>query len=360
MRQITILLRLIKSIHELGAVMRQSAGFSKLFIFDVRLLGAFGLVVIVLVWLWKHEPVKLRAPSRIARGKVGLHINSLAIAPKGEHMATITMDGQLALRTPNSGDQTERFLDFPGYARGVAFSPDGRSLAAAGWAPGICIWDLRSSISQPTKVIPVPIREVHCMMFSPDGRYLAVTSYLDERISIWDIMHDEMYVILHHVSPVVSLAFSPDGRWLATGGRKRSLILWDLPKGSRRVLLENGTGPTRGLAFSPDGTLLASASDFERLVRLWDVNTLTESRVFAGHTHAVISVAFSPDGSHLATAANDRTVGLWTVATGQRQARLDSQADILQTVAFSPDGRSLVLAVGDDDDLRFWDLADLH
>ena len=90
------------------------------------------------------------------------------------------------------------------------------------------------------------------------------------------------------------------------------------------------------------------------------MNSLRECRVFAGHTRAVISVAFSPDGSLLATAANDRTVALWSLSTGQQLVRLDGQADYLETVAFTPDGRTLVLAAGDDDDLRLWDVRDFH
>ena len=74
----------------------------------------------------------------------------------------------------------------------------------------------------------------------------------------------------------------------------------------------------------------------------------------------MISVAFSVDGSILATDANDETVGLWTVATGQRRASLDGHALILETVAFTADDRTLVLATGGDDDLRLWDLTDLR
>ena len=233
MRRITIPLRLIKAIHELGVLVCQSMCFSTFFVFDVRFLGAFTVALIISVWLWKPEPVKLCAPSKIDRGKAGVHVISLAIAPKGGQMATTTMEGQVALRTPNGADQTEQFLDFPGYARTVSFSPDGQYLAAAGIPPGIYMWDLRSTMGRPAKVLSVPVREVHCMVFSPDGRYLAVSTFLDNRICIWDIVGNKVQSMLFNSSSVASLAVSPDGRWLATGGRKRSLTLWDLPIGSR-------------------------------------------------------------------------------------------------------------------------------
>jgi WD40 repeat protein len=65
-----------------------------------------------------------------------------------------------------------------------------------------------------------------------------------------------------------------------------------------------------GVAYSPDGTLLASAAD-DKTVRLWEVASGTHVRTLAHHTARVNGVAFSPDGTLLASAADDKTVRLW-------------------------------------------------
>ena len=343
-----------------GAEEREVLGFFKFRIFDVRLLGAIAAALITLARLSSSGPDQQLARSRIGRGEVGVQVTSFAFSPTGKQIATTNTAGRVTLRAQEGGWPIERFLDFAGYATVVAFSGDGRSVAAAGFGPGICVWDLRSPRCEPATVLTVPIQRATHLLFSPDGQSLAVTTDLDGTILLWDLALRRERMVLHQPSPVMSIAFSPDGRWLATGGGRedRSILLWDLETGTRRVLVENGAGPAVAIAFSPDGALLATSSFAEHLVRLWDLKTRRVRRVFDGHARSVNSVAFSPDGSLLATAGNDGMLGLWTVATGQQRIRLDSQATCLRTVAFSSDSRTLVLATEDDDDVRLWDLAE--
>jgi WD40 repeat protein len=335
--------------------------FSKVPIFDVRLLGMISAALIALFALSKPGPQKKVARSHMARGAHGVQVRSCAFSPTGNQIATCNTEGRVALRVREEGWRIEGFLDFAGYASVVAFSADGRSLAAAGIAPGVCVWDMASPIGKRATVMDLPIQRSTHLLFSPDGKSLAVTTNLDGTILLCDLAAQRKRMVLHHPTPVVSIAFSPDGRWLATGGRigDRSILLWNLKTGTSQALLENGPSPIVAIAFSPEGSLLATSSLPEHHVRLWDVKTKRLSRLIAGQPHTVNSVAFSPDGSLLATAGNDGTVRLWTMATGEQRATLDGQATCLRTVAFSSDGRTLVLATDDDDDVRLWDIAEV-
>jgi WD40 repeat protein len=332
--------------------------FPRLPIFDVRLLGAIVAALIALSTLSKPGPEKKLARSQVVRGEPGVQVTSIAFSPTGKQIATTNTAGRLTLRTREGGWRIERFLNFAGYARSAAFSSDGQFLAAAGIAPHICVWDMTAPVGEPALVMTVPIRRALRLLFSPDGKCLAVTSDLDGTILLFDLAARRERMVLHHPSPVTSIAFSPDGRWLATGGKHDwSILLWDLQTGACRILLEHGPGPAMALAFSPDGALLASASFPEHHARLWELTTGQVCRIFEGHSRSLNSIAFSPDGSLLATAGNDGMLGLWKVATGQRLVSLDSQATWLRAVDFSTDGQTLVLATGDDDDVRLWDLA---
>ncbi len=231
----------------LGAGQRGVFGFPKLPFSDARLLlGVAAVALITLAKLSNPEPLRRLAPTRVVPGQLGAKIMSFALSPATAQIATTNDVGRITLRSPESGWQIERVLDFAGFATEVAFSPDGRSLAAAGIVPGIFLWDLRSARNEPSTTMMVPIQRVNCIMFAPDGQSLAVTSRLDGTILLWDVATQRARMVLHQFRPVVSIAFSPDGRWLATGSRdNQSIVLWDLQSGSGQELLEDEPGVTK-------------------------------------------------------------------------------------------------------------------
>ena len=178
--------------------------------------------------------------------------------------------------------------------------------------------------------------------YSPDGRRLAVTSY----IGIW--LYDartyaEVNLIGRHTRIAYSVAFSPDSATLAVGYYD-ALRLWDASNGKHVRTLEGHVGGINCVAFSPDGFTLASGA-WDRTIRLWDTRTGEGLHTLTGHEDRLQSVAFSPDGFTLASAASDASLRVWDVRTGDAIKTIrDYQTGGNFVVAFSPDG--LTLAAG--------------
>jgi WD40 repeat protein len=226
-------------------------------------------------------------------------------------------------------------IELPGHRdeiTALAFSPDGRWLAAGSLDRTSRLWDLHSA--NPPAAVGTVLEghagAITSLAFSPDGRWL-VTGSQDGTARLWDLQSDEperaAIVLSGHSSWVSALAFSPDGRWLATGTGDQTARMWDLqsadPNTNNQVLPVPGNPyealtPQKVLtvmAFSPDGRWLATGSA-DRSVRLWDLDAPDPAanwQLLGEMEGTVTTLAFSPDGHWLATGSSDSTARLWPV-----------------------------------------------
>jgi len=195
---------------------------------------------------------------------------------------------------------------------------------------------------------------VQAIVFSPDGKLVASTSY-DNTVRLWDTATGESCGVLKgHSNRVRALAFSPDGKQIASASDDETVRLWDPATGESCGILEGHSALVKALAFSPDGKLVASASD-DKTVRIWDLATGGSCGVLEGHSALVSAVVFSPDGKLVASASNDRTVRLWDPATRGSCGVLGRHSRDVNAVVFSPDGK-LVASSSADKTVRLWDV----
>jgi WD40 repeat protein len=287
----------------------------------------------------------------------------------------------------------------------VAFSPDGQTVASGGQITEdpnqspklgmVTLWNARTGeirrkfkVGQSLSMLPKS-GGVLAIAYSPDGKILAAGTQ-SATIKIWDAQTGkELRVLGGQDEAVESVAFSPDGLILASGGRDGALILWDTKswKAKRKIKLNNAM--VRSVAFSPDSKTLAgsisltvrSASpvlappvppndgvsvtgsvigyDVQAaggVVKLWDIETGKVALELATSRDIIPTVAFSPDGRTVANAVHDKTVRLVTVKNGVVLTLRGHTGPVI-AVAFSPDGRTLASA-GADKTVKLWDVSD--
>ena len=106
------------------------------------------------------------------------------------------------------------------------------------------------------------------LAFSPDGATLA-TGSMDGSIRLWRTADGTAAGMLPgHLDEVTDLAFSPDGRTLASVDQRESVKLWHLPT-LREVFFEPLPHAGQHLQFSPDGKRLVINTDVDKLL-IWE------------------------------------------------------------------------------------------
>ncbi len=295
---------------------------------------------------------------RITAHRLGTY--GLAFAPDGKTLASVGQQLEpIELWDVATGKELHRLeRRGEGMVWSLAFSPDGKRLAFGG--DTVEVWDVvtgRDARGEAATRRPFAGQDgaVWCAACSPDGKAVAVAGS-DPVIRIWDAARArELCRCAGHALPVLALAFRPDGKTLVSVSRDRTVRTWDAVTGAERARFTPNQEWIDHVAFSPGGKVLAT-TEGTPLIRLWDVASGQELGQLKGHQERIQCLAFSADGRRLASAGYAEVVRVWDVASKQEVRRIGAPKWIVNALAFAPDGRTLATA-GWNDSVRLWEMA---
>lgn len=228
-----------------------------------------------------------RTPGKWILAGDGQHIADVAFHPRGTEVVTVLQEGGGVARRhvgswrkkPGFGKSPSRLGGRRAFFHGhLAIRPDGSSIAT-NHGPreeqglyGIKLWSFPGGKHRRTAACGA--EGAWQLAFSPDGRLLAA-QHDYRKICLYDA--DTLALVAEYAPPpgnagdtVVRIAFHPGGRRLAFSGGTSVTIL--NVNGLRPVrTFDWGIGRTSGLAFSPDGMLAAVSGEKGRVV-VWDVD----------------------------------------------------------------------------------------
>jgi WD40 repeat protein/transcriptional regulator with XRE-family HTH domain len=233
----------------------------------------------------------------------------------------------------------------------IAFSPNGQSLAVAVNNSPVLL--LAPATGQTVGSVGAASGNfMDALAISPDGRQVAVAS--NQHTQIWDMATGQLLLTLTaQAGWDLSLEYSPDGTRLLTAGNDGVARIYDAQSG--KLALTVHADSSYFAAFSPDGQRLVTGG-YNGLTRVWDAATGRALFQRVSTAAVVLGVAFSPDGQRLVTGTSNGTIEIWDTYPDRELTTLAGATDQVFSVAFSPDGRRLVTGSADKR-ARLWDAA---
>ena len=266
-------------------------------------------------------------------GHVGA-VNAVAFSPDGRWLASCADDTTVKLWDTITGQLIRTLEGHTDEASALAISPDGTRLVSGSRDGALVLWNPTNG-AKLTQLGPEP--GVRAVAFSPNGRFIAAGGGLDSQpgnISLWSAADGGWQTDLSgHTLPVQALAFSPDGATLVSGGLDGRMIFWSPATGSELRTTNIGAG-LYSLAWAPSGSSVLAGLD-DHSVQLWNPTSLARLQVFPGHADVVQSVAFTSDGTTAISGSRDSRIILWHVPDGAALATFTNLAPVL-AVASAP------------------------
>jgi WD40 repeat protein len=257
-------------------------------------------------------------------------------------LPAVCLAAVLAAPLPARSQPAEPDSPSPPWVRSVAFSPDGKLLAAGAGQPdrpggALAVWEVatRGLLFRRPAATGTP-----GVAFAPDGKTLAVACYDHMALLLDPATGAVRRTLRGHAKEVRAVAFSPDGKLLATGSWDGTVKLWDPATGAEGKTLAGPRDRVLAVEFSIDGRLLAAACG--ESAQVWDAATGAERQALQHSGMYASSVAFVPGGG-LMTGYNDGTSRLWDPASGAQRLRLSGTGGV-QALAYSPASRTLAVA----------------
>ena len=185
--------------------------------------------------------------------------------------------------------------------------------------PGLCRWKPGEVVSlsgdSPCEGL-IPLADATDLVWSPDGRYIAMSAGASQRLLVWDTATRALEFVAEPAGffPFSAVAYSPDGSVLAVSSKTGMWVYdaatWDL------IATTTHTGrPSWVMRFTSDGSSIITAQAHSGDVRIYDTATWEERNIRAGIAQTR-DMAVSKDETMVAVSSSDGSIHLLDLETG--------------------------------------------
>lgn len=245
--------------------------------------------------------------------------NALAFSPDSLVIATGTADGLVRTWDTESGALIRTYDGHTSASRFILFSPDGSLIASGGSDSTARVWQVSTGARVGIYQIKTNARDIS---FSPDSRYLAVTT---NYINVYDINSDDdtpdvYYDLQGDTKDLGEVAFSPNGNLLIGAGiwrnpqtnrREYRLLVWDFPYNQTEPSTVPLIDAIEDVVIAPDSkVMLCLYKDKGKLLLINIEDGDVKAEVNIG---SKLFMSYSPDISTFAVVSTKTKVTIWNV-----------------------------------------------
>jgi WD40 repeat protein len=195
------------------------------------------------------------------------------------------------------------------------------------------------------------------LAFAPDGKSIVACSQNGLQVFSWPELKLQKKSEASAVNNLHCLVFSPDGKQLAVGGGNPSeegiVEIFSWPDCKSLIKLSNHDDSVVSVVWQGNTKLFSASLD--RLLMQWDVEQQKTIKIYQGHSRGVISVCILKDGE-LVTGGHDQSVRVWNSESGELIRSLNQHTNPINKMALRPfaEGLPMVASAAGDRTIRFW------
>ncbi|MBV9708111.1 MAG: protein kinase [Chloroflexi bacterium] len=209
-------------------------------------------------------------------------VETLAWSPNGRHIASAGKDKTVHVWDATTCTQLSMYREHAHPLRALAWSPDGKRLASGGEGMTVHIWDAHRgqqkypffsiffSSSRGRLRLSGHNGRINSLAWSPDGRHLAAASSTGQLL-IWNMLTTALTFSKATSTAMKNVVvWSPSGKQLAVSSNDKTVQIWHVANKSMTHVYRGHLGYVTALAWSPDGTRIASGG-VDRTIQVWRV-----------------------------------------------------------------------------------------
>lgn len=279
---------------------------------------------------------KTGAIKTLWRASLDDYVNDLAWSSDGRAVAAADVAGPISIFDAETGQLLHKVSGHGFGTTSLSWSNRG-TLASAGQDGKVRLWDIKSGEA---RELDAGSHWVEKVAFSPDGKFLV--SSAAKKIRLWKKSGELLWESEDHQSTVSDVEWKPGSSRDFVSSSYGGLRLWK-PGSPRPVRSFEWQGSTLKVAWSPNGKYIATG-DQDSTVHFWIVSHGTDLQMW-GYATKVRELAWNSTSRYLATGGGE-VVTVWDCGgkgpEGVRPLSLEAHADFVSALSCQRKGDFLL------------------